>query len=136
MSAKPFLDTNVIVYAFTSNDARSERAEALLAEGGVVSVQVLNEFVNVARRKHGRGWDEVRQALDVVTTLLDRPRPLTVETYGAALDIAQRYGFGFYDSLIVAAALDARCSVLYSEDLQDGQRIEGMTIRNPFAEGG
>jgi predicted nucleic acid-binding protein len=66
MSAKPFLDTNILVYAFAAGDARSERAEAILTTGGVVSVQVLNEFTNVMRRKLGREWDDVLAALDVL----------------------------------------------------------------------
>jgi predicted nucleic acid-binding protein len=134
MNAKTFLDTNIIVYAFTANDARSEKAEALLAAGGVISVQVLNEFVNVSRRKNRRDWGEIQDALSVLKTLLDPPQPLTIEVHEAAIGIARDCGFHFYDSLIVAAALRAGCSVLYSEDLQHGQMIERLTIRNPFAE--
>ncbi|HKU97280.1 MAG TPA: PIN domain-containing protein [Vineibacter sp.] len=132
MNAKPFLDTNIVVYAFSSNEPKSGRAEALLAEGGVISVQVLNEFVNVSRRKHGRGWDEILDALGVLKILLDPPQPITVELHEAAVKIARDYGFSIYDSLIVAAALGAGCSVLYSEDLQNGQVIEQLTIQNPF----
>jgi predicted nucleic acid-binding protein len=134
MNAKPFLDTNVIVYAFSSNDPRSKRAEALLEGGGVVSVQVLNEFVNVSRRKQGRSWDEIHDALGVLKILLDPPQPLTVELHEAAVDIARDRGFSIYDSLIIAAALRAGCSILYSEDLHHGQSIEQLTIRNPFIE--
>ncbi len=134
MNAKAFLDTNIVVYAFSSNDPRSERAEALLEAGGVVSVQVLNEFVNVLRRKQGRGWDEVDDALGVLKILLDAPRPLTVELHEAAVKIARDRGFSIYDGLIVAAALQAGCSVLYSEDFQHGLMIEQLTIRNPFTE--
>jgi predicted nucleic acid-binding protein len=133
MNGRPFLDTNVLVYALTSNDPRSARAEELLAEGGIVSVQVLNELASVLRRKQGRDWDEVRETLAVVRTLLDPPRALTLQTHESALGIAQRYGFGFYDSLVVAAAIEARCPILYTEDLQDGQSIDGTTIRDPFA---
>jgi len=134
MSAKPFLDTNIVVYAFASNDPRSEKADALLKAGGAISVQVLNEFVNVLRRKQRRDWDEIDEALGVLKGLLDPPHPLTVEMHEAAIGIARRYGFSIYDSLIVAAALRAGCSTLYSEDLQHGQTIERLTIRNPFAE--
>jgi predicted nucleic acid-binding protein len=134
MTAKIFLDTNVIVYAFSSNDPRNEKAEALLAAGGVVSVQVLNEFVNVSRRKNRRDWGEIQDALSVLKTLLDPPQPLTMEVHEAAVGIARDYGFHFYDSLIVAAALRAGCSILYSEDLHHGQTIEQLTIHNPFAQ--
>lgn len=133
MNAKPFLDTNIVVYAFSSNDPRSGRAEALLAAGGVISVQVLNEFVNVAYRKQGRGWDEVDEALGVLKILLDPPQPLTVEVHEAAVKIARNHGFSIHDSLIIAAALRAGCSILYSEDLQHGQIIEQLTVQNPFA---
>lgn len=134
MNAKPFLDTNIIVYAFSSNDPRNAKAEALLQAGGVVSVQVLNEFVNVLRRKQQRGWDEIQEGLDALKTLLGQPRPLTVDVHEAAIPIARDYAFSFYDSLIIAAALKAGCSILYSEDLQQGQKIEQLTIRNPFVE--
>jgi predicted nucleic acid-binding protein len=132
MNAKPFIDTNVVVYAFSSNDPRNERAAALLEGGGVISVQVLNEFVNVSRRKQGRGWDEVHDALGVLKILLDPPHPLTVDLHEAAIEIARARGFSIYDSLIVAAALRAGCSILYSEDLHHGQTIERLRIENPF----
>jgi predicted nucleic acid-binding protein len=134
MSAKPFVDTNILIYAFTSDDPRSERAEAILAAGGTISVQVLNEFVNVSRRKQRRDWSEIAKILEVLKALLDPPRPLTMEIHEAAIGIARDHGFHFYDSLIVSAALQAGCLVLYSEDLQHGQRFEGLTIQNPFRE--
>jgi predicted nucleic acid-binding protein len=134
MRAKPFLDTNIIVYAFVSNDPRSERADALLKAGGVISVQVLNEFVNVLRRKQRRDWEEIDDALGVLKMLLDPPLPLTVDVHEAAIGVARNNGFSIYDSLIVASALLAGCSTLHSEDFQHGQIIERLTIRNPFAE--
>jgi len=134
MSVKPFLDTNVIVYAFSSDDRRTEKAEALLQAGGVISVQVLNEFVSVCRRKLGRTWNEVVDALGVVNVLLGPPEPLTMELHEAAIGLARRLRFSIYDGLIVAAALHAGCPILYSEDFRHGQVIEHLTIRNPFAE--
>jgi predicted nucleic acid-binding protein len=134
MNAKPFLDTNILIYAFTSNDPRSEKAEALVAAGGIVSVQVLNEFVNVSHRKHHRDWSEIKEALTVLKTLVDRPRPLTMEIHERAIEIARNHHFHFYDSLVVAAALQAGCSILYSEDLHHGHTVAQLTIRNPFVE--
>jgi predicted nucleic acid-binding protein len=134
MNVKAFLDTNIIVYAFSSNDPRRDKAEALLHAGGIISVQVLNEFVNVSRRKIHRDWDEIQDALSILRTLLDPPQPLTIETHDAAIGIAREYGFSFYDALIVAAALRAGCSLLYSEDLHSGQAIDRLTIHNPFLE--
>ena len=132
MSVKPFVDTNILIYAFTSDDPRSERAEGILAAGGTISVQVLNEFVNVSRRKQRRDWSEIAKILDVLKALLDPARPLTMEIQEAAIGIACDRGFHFYDSLIVSAALHAGCLILYSEDFQHGQRFEGLTIQNPF----
>jgi predicted nucleic acid-binding protein len=132
MSARAFLDTNVLIYAFAANDPRGEKAEALVAAGGTISVQVLNEFANVSRRKLGRAWDEIESEISVLRTLLDAPVPLTVELHEVALALARSHGFAFYDALIVAAASRSGCSVLYTEDMHDGQTIGGLEIRNPF----
>lgn len=129
-----FFDTNLLVYAALQPDPRSERARGLLARGGTVSVQVLNEFANVARRKLRKPWTEVAQALSDIRAFCPPPLPITLATHEAALGIAGRLGYGFYDSLVIASALEAGCVRLYSEDMQDGQVIEGtLTIRNPFA---
>jgi predicted nucleic acid-binding protein len=133
MSAKAFFDSNVLIYAMVSGDSRRERAQHLVAEGGVISVQVLNEFVAVARRKMRMPWEDLTEALDAVRILFPSPMAITVDTHEAALKIAQQYGFGIYDAQIAASALEANCSTLYSEDLQDGQVIDRrLTIRNPF----
>jgi predicted nucleic acid-binding protein len=132
MNDKPFLDTNVILYAFRRDDARGQVAETLLAAGGSLSVQVLNEFVAVARRKLDKGWEDVRNALGILRVFCPEPAPITVETHERAVHIAERYGYSIFDSLIIAAALEAGARTLYSEDMQDGQTIDGLTIRNPF----
>jgi len=132
MPDKAFFDTNVLIYAVAQKDPRGTRAEQLLAIGGMVSVQVLNEFVSVARRKIRMPWKDVIDALGAIRVLCPSPVPITVATHEAALRIAQKYGYGIYDALVAAAALEADCATLYSEDLHDGQRIDGVTIRNPF----
>jgi len=133
MSDKAFFDTNVFVYAIIQDDPRSDHAEELIAQGGTVSVQVLSEFAAVARRKTKMPWVEIRRALDGIKALCPDPLPITLDTHGEALTIAERYGYRIYDALIVASALEARCTILYSEDMQDGQVIDGgLTIRNPF----
>jgi len=76
MNAKPFLDTNVVLYAFREGDSRSQEAEALLGKGGLISVQVLNEFAAVARRKLNKGWEEVRRALSILRVLCPEAAPL------------------------------------------------------------
>lgn len=133
MSDKAFVDTNVLIYAAIKNDPRSERAEELLAVERVTSVQVLNEFVSVARRRYQMPWKALKAALQWIRILCPDPVPLTIETHDEAVRISEQYGYKIYDSLIVAAALEAGCSTLYSEDLQHAQVIEGkLSIRNPF----
>lgn len=131
-SALPFFDSCVLIYALSEGDARSIIAENLLSSSGVISVQVLNELASVARRKLKMPWPEVRQALEAVRTLCEPPVPVSLETHESALEIAERYGYQTYDALILAAAMQAGCRVLYSEDMQDGQVIGSLTIRNPF----
>jgi predicted nucleic acid-binding protein len=134
MSDKSFFDTNVLVYVVGQKDERTANAEALVANGGVVSVQVLNELASVSRRKLGMSWDEIGDAIAAIRVLCPSPMPLTIATHDAGVRIADKYGFQFYDALIAAAALEAECTTLYSEDFQDGQVIEGrLTVRNPFA---
>src|SRR5262249_50491482 len=109
------------------------KAEALLASGGTNSVQSLNEFVSVGRRKLGMSWKEVNELLDLVVILCPNPVPISFDTHKTALGIAEKYGYGIYDSLIASAALEAGCTTLFSEDLQDGQIINRqLTVRNPF----
>ncbi len=132
MPGKLFFDTNVILYAFRQDDTRSQVAESLLSAGGALSVQVLNEFVAVARGKLKKSWEEIRRALDVLRVFCPEPVPLTIEIHERAVQIAERYGHSIFDSLVIAAALHAGASTLYSEDMRDGQTIDGLTIRNPF----
>jgi len=132
MNAKPFLDTNIVVYAFGSGDPRCARAEQLLAAGGTVSVQVLGEFVNVSKRKLGREWQEIIAALAVIRALLGSPVAITARTHETAVALARRRNFAFYDAQIVASAIEARCDTVLSEDMQDGAKVGGVTIRNPF----
>lgn len=135
MRAAPraFLDTNILVYAFAL-DPRSAVAKQLLGQAGVTSVQGLNEFANVARRKLGMGWHELREALELIRTLCHAVLPLDLATHAQALDIAQRYQLAIFDSLMVASALQGGCDVLFSEDMQHGLLVEGrLRIVDPFA---
>ena len=130
--AKVFFDTNVLLYLLSADDSRADRAETLLAEGGTISVQVLNEFASVASRKRAMTHAEIREALAPIRALCV-VIPLTLDIHEHALQLAERYGFSIYDALIVSAALDAGCDTLHTEDLQDGQIIDGvLTINNPF----
>lgn len=133
MSDRAFFDTNVLVYVVGQEDRRTKAAEALLAAGGVISVQVLNELANVARKKLGMSWEDIDEALGAIRALCPSPLPITSDLHDAARQIAAKYGFSMYDALIAAAALEGECDTLYSEDMQNGQVLEGrVAIRNPF----
>ena len=132
MPVKRFFDTNILVYAFASDDPRSARAESLIAEGGMIGVQVLNEFTNVTRRKLGWQWDQIEASLAVVEELFDPVAPLTSAIHARAVVLARGRGLSVYDALIVAAAQDAGCKVLFSEDFQHGQKFGTLTVENPF----
>ncbi len=127
-----FVDTNVLVYLASSNAEKADRAEAVIAQGGVISVQVLNELTNVARRKMGLAWPEIRDFLSALRGLLT-VQPMTVETHETGLALAERYKLSVYDAMIVASALHAECDTLWSEDMQAGMEFdEGLRIVNPF----
>ena len=132
MSDNPFFDSNVLLYLASDDGAKADRAEALLSNGGTISVQVLNEMANVAIRKHGMSWSQVGTLLEPVRALC-RIEPLTEDTYGLGAQLAVRYQFSVYDAMIVAAALLAGADTLFSEDMHDGLLVEGrLRIRNPF----
>ena len=132
MPLKPFFDTNVLVYAFLSTDPRHGTARALVAGGGVFSVQVANEFVDVTRRKMRWEWEDVVAMLAAFRAWFGTPVALTHETHVLAIEVARRHGLRIDDGLILSAAKHAGCRLLYTEDLQDGQTIEGVLVRNPF----
>jgi len=128
-----FFDTNVLLYLVSSEPAKADRAEELIGAGGVISVQVLNEFASVALRKFAMRLPQIREVLSTVRAICS-VEPLSEKTHDLALDLTERFQLSFYDALIVAAAILANCSILYSEDMQHAQRIESVTIRNPFAD--
>jgi predicted nucleic acid-binding protein len=130
---RAFLDTNILLYVLAQGDPRRAIAEELLASGScVIGVQTLNEFIAVALRKLSMPWVDVIEALGAIRTICPDPIPLTVQIHDKALEIVGRYQYHIYDSLVIAAALEASCQTLFSEDMHDGQVIEGLTIRNPF----
>ncbi|MFL6843889.1 MAG: PIN domain-containing protein [Allosphingosinicella sp.] len=132
MPAEAFVDTNVLVY-LTSDGAKASLAETLIADGGTISVQVLNELTAVLRRKYGYSWQEIREILMFLRGLL-KVVPLTIDTHELGLSLAERYQLRIYDALLLAAALEAGCTGFLSEDMHHGLVVEGqLTIRNPFA---
>ena len=127
-----FFDTNVLIYLASGDAAKADRAEQLVGDGGAISVQVLNEAANVARRKMGLSWPDTHAFLSMVRDLLP-VHPLTVEIHESGLTLAERYGLSIYDAMIAASALGADCDRLWSEDMQDGMAIESrLRIVNPF----
>ena len=139
MSAESFLDSNIVIYTFDDvapekQRIAQERVRNALNDGsGVISYQVIQEVLHVLTRKLPLAMDAGDATRYLATTLepLWRVQP-SAELFRAGLALRSRYAFGFYDSLIIAAALSAGCSRLYSEDFQHGQRIEGLTIEDPF----
>ena len=137
MSVEHFIDTNVIVYLFDETDSRKRQlAEDLVHRSmehgtGCISYQVVQETMNVVTRKLGVRPEVARKLLDDVLIPLWQSNS-TAELYRRALTLQAEHSFSFYDSLIIAAALESGCNRLYSEDMQHGQRIQRLTILNPF----
>jgi len=127
-----FLDSNIVLYLASEDLLKADRAQELVAEGGTISVQVLNEIANISRRKMGLSWAETRNFLLMIRGLL-KVEPITIEIHDVGISLAERYQLSVYDSMIVSAALSAECDALLSEDLQDGLLINGrLRVLNPF----
>lgn len=127
-----FFDTNVLVYLASGDAGKADRAEAAITAGGVISVQVLNEFTNVARRKMQMSWSDIHAFLTLLRGLLT-VHPLTLEIHETGFALAERYGLSTYDAMIAASALQADCDTLWSEDMQHGMILgERLQIINPF----
>lgn len=127
-----FFDTNILVYLASADAAKADRAEAIVADGGSISVQVLNELTNVARRKMLLSWPEIRAFVGAIRGLVS-VHPLTVDTYESGVRLGEKYGFSTYDAMIAASALEAGCDTLWSEDLQHGLVVDGcLRIVDPF----
>ena len=130
--ASPFIDTNVLLYLLSDDGKKADRAEETLVDGGIISVQVLNEFASVATRKVKMTIEEIREVLTAIRAAC-KIVPLTEASHDKGLEIADRYGLSIYDAMIVASALIAECKILLSEDMQDGQVFEKcLKIKNPF----
>jgi predicted nucleic acid-binding protein len=131
VSSSAFLDSNVLIYLVSEHTAKAEIAEGILSRSGLTSVQALNEFAWVSSRKFKKTIGEIRTALMHIRSVCSVVG-IDIETHELGLDIAERYKFSIYDSMLIAAALRSGCTTFYTGDLQHGQRIEGLTIRNPF----
>jgi predicted nucleic acid-binding protein len=132
MSASAFADSNCLLYLLSDAEDKSAQVRALLVDELIISVQVLNEITNVARKKFGLSWNNIDEFLNAVQAVCEVV-PLTAETNALARKIAERYKISFYDASIVASAVLNGANVLYSEDLQHGMRFEKtLRIVNPF----
>jgi predicted nucleic acid-binding protein len=132
MSDRYFVDTNILIYAVSSSLDKKQKAIKLLNNKAVVSTQVLSESINVMRRKLNFSYSDIRSILEAVVSKIE-VYPVQFETIQSALQISERYGFSYYDSQIVASAIEHHCEVLYSEDMQHQQVINSLlTIKNPF----
>lgn len=131
-AAEKFFDTNILLYLLSADETKANRSEEELSAGGIVSVQVLNEFASVASRKLNMSIAEIREALAGIRAVC-RIVPISQQTHDLGLEVVERYGLSVYDAMIVAAALLAGCTTLLSEDMQNGQTIdETLEVRNPF----
>ncbi|MDO9053533.1 MAG: PIN domain-containing protein [Gallionella sp.] len=126
-----FLDSNIILYLLSADIVKADKAEAIVACGGVVSVQVLNEITSVCQRKLKMPWGDIEAVLTAVKSACN-VIPLTITTHETAVKIAQRYDISFDDANICAAAILSGAKILVSEDMQDGMNIDGVIIQNPF----
>jgi predicted nucleic acid-binding protein len=129
-----FFDTNVLLYLNSDDDAKIARTRELLSAGGFVSVQILNEYASVARGKFRLPWTLVKTGLDGIKAACEVV-PLSLATHERGLRCAERYKLAIFDANIVAAAVLAGCTTLYSEDMHNGLVIDGLTIRNPYKKG-
>jgi predicted nucleic acid-binding protein len=127
-----FFDTNVLLYVASGNTTKADRAEELIGAGGTISVQVLNEIANVARRKMAMSWTDTRAFLSMIRGLLPA-EPITIDVHETGLALAERHGLSIYDAMIAASALHADCDPLWSEDMQHGSVLDNrLRIVNPF----
>ena len=129
--AKPFIDSNVVLYLFSSDTVKADRAESLLQSGGLISVQVLNEVASVCLRKLKMTWEDVDAVLETLKSTCE-VLPVTLASHEKAVVLAQRYRLSLYDANIVANAILGGVKTLLSEDMQSGMLMDGVTVVNPF----
>lgn len=130
---KLFFDTNVLLYLTSNDESKSCIASRVVETGGTISVQVLNEFVAVARRKLLLSWPAITAHLEPIRRACQIV-PLTLHSHDHARNLAERYKVPIYDALIIASAIDAGCTLVMTEDFQHGQMFERcIRVCNPFA---
>ncbi|HET9146172.1 MAG TPA: PIN domain-containing protein [Sphingomicrobium sp.] len=131
-----FFDTNVLIYIASGDSVKADQAEAIIGNGGAISVQVVNELANVARRKMRMSWQDTHSLLSLLRGLLT-VHPVTIETHETGLALAERYKLSIFDAMIAASALHADCDTLWSEDMQHGMALDDrLRVVNPFRKKG
>ena len=128
---KPFIDSNVVLYLFSSDTVKANRAESLLQSGGLISVQVLNEVASVCLRKLKMSWEDVDAVLETLKSTCE-VLPVTLASHEKAVGLAKRFQISLYDANIVATAILCGADTLFSEDMQNGMSMESVTVVNPF----
>ena len=129
--AKPFIDSNVVLYLFSSDTLKADRAESLLQSGGLISVQVLNEAASVCLRKLKMTWEDVDAVLETLKSTCE-VLPVTLASHEKAFGLAKRFQISLYDANIAATAILCGADTLFSEDLQNGMSMDSLTVVNPF----
>lgn len=129
--AKPFIDSNVVLYLFSSDTLKADRAESLLQSGGLISVQVLNEVASVCLRKLKMSWEEIDTVLETLKSTCE-VLPVTLASHEKAVGLVERFQISFYDANIAATAILCGADTLFSEDLQNGMSMDSLTVVNPF----
>ena len=129
---RQFFDSNVVLYLLSDNETKANCCEEIIEQGGVISVQVLNECVNVMLKKLKMTRPEIDEFLAVIKSISDIV-PLSVDVHESALELLDKYHLSWYDALIVSAAIESDCETLWSEDMHNGLVVNNtVTIRNPF----
>ena len=129
--AKPFIDSNVVLYLFSSDTLKADRAESLLQSGGLISVQVLNEVASVCLRKLKMTWEDIDAVLETLKSTCE-VLPVTLASHEKAVGLAKRFQISLYDANIAATAILCGADTLFSEDLQNGMSMDSLTVVNPF----
>jgi predicted nucleic acid-binding protein len=127
-----FFDTNILLHVASEDAVKADRTETIIADGGAISMQVLNELANVARHRMRMSWTDTHRFLSTLRGLLTI-YPVTLETHETGLALAEWYGLSIYDAMIAASAFHADCDTLWSEDMQHGMVLnKRLRVVNPF----
>ena len=129
--AKPFIDSNVVLYLFSSDTLKADRTESLLQSGGLICVQVLNEVASVCLHKLKMTWEDVDAVFETLKSTCE-VLPVTLASHEKAVGLAKRFQISLYDANIAATAILCGADTLFSEDLQNGMSMESVTVVNPF----